>query len=227
MTVVVSGDDLVAYMSGIRLPPDAVQVLDVILSGLQGELETYLGGPVLDDAPIVAERAYVSGAQYDYEVDYRPRLLTQLWPIASVTAVSDSAGNAVSYTLSRDGKLRLAVDTIDGSGYLVTYTPGLPPGPLDQARVAIMRVASREMQNKHDDTRSTSGVDGRQPDPLPEGWQPAELKRFSRWKRRGVFSRPRPYGPDAGPTYGAGSLGPGVYSTGGYGDPGDAQVATY
>jgi len=227
MTAVVSSDELVAYMSGIVLPPAALSIVDTVLSGNQGDLETYLGGPILDDTPIVAERAYVTAAQYDNPVDYRPRLLTQIWPVAAVTAVSDSAGNPVTYEFTRDGKIRLTVDVIDGSGYFVSYTPGLPPGPLDQAKLAIMRVSSREMQNKHDDTRSTAGLDGRQPDPLPEGWQAAELKRFSRWRRRGVFSRPRPYGPEAGPAYGPGTVGPGVYSTGGYGEAGDARAATY
>jgi hypothetical protein len=226
MNQVATSAELIAYMSSITLPAGIGDTVDIVLQGLQGELETWLGYDLIGD-PIVAEAAYVSGAQYDYTVDYRPRLLTQLWPIGAVTAVSDSAGNAVPFALSGTGQLRLTVDTIDGSGYLVTYTPGLPPAALATAKGMILRVASREMQNKHDDTRSTAGLDGRPPAPLPEGWQPGEMKPLSRWRRRGVFSRPRPYGPDAGPTYGSGAIGPGIVSGGGYGDPGDAQVATY
>lgn len=194
---VVKDTDLTAYMSGIRLPPDAQQIIDVVLDGIQGDLEEHLGYPVLGE-DYVTETVSLGLSTYDTgRRDTQPRLLTEQWPIAEVLTVTDTAGTPVPYTLDGTGRIRLS-GTIDQQvgPYVVTYRPGLPPRALAQAKKGILSVASREMQNKHDDTRSTAGLDGRQPSPLPEGWQKEELKRFSRWRRRGVFSRTLQYGAD-------------------------------
>lgn len=188
MTSVAEVDDLVGYMSGIKIPAGSREIVQLVLDGAQADLETFLGYELIQSG-LPAETAYVTD----------PRtlmLMTSRWPVASVQSIADSQGNVPSWDFDNTGNIIVRDCSYDCNGYTITYTPGLPPAQLNLAKLLVLRVASREVTNKHDDTRSVRDVNGRLPKPLPEGWQTGEKKQFSRWRRRdSVYSRPRTAGP--------------------------------
>lgn len=189
MTALANVQELRAYMSNIRLTDGALSVVQGIIDGTQGELEMWLGYPLIGE-PVTDEAVYV--------IDARTRILgTSQWPVASVESITDTSGNAVSYQWDDAGNLLVSDSIFDVGGYTMSFTPGLPPQPRAAAKNLILRVASREVTNKHDDTRSDRDTFGRPIAPVPEGWQKGEKRQFSRFRRRstGIYSRQRYAGP--------------------------------
>lgn len=195
--MILSDTEVIAYMSNIRAPASLRQSFAMIAQGLQGELETYLRYSIEPGQAAVTEPSWVDSRD--------GRLHTWTWPIASVSAVLGSDATPATYVLGLDGTLRIPGDVFDVSGYTVTYVPGLPPSVMAQAKLALCRVVAREITPMHDDQRTRQGgPNTRQAAPVPLGWQPAELRRFSYWRRRSdsVYSAPQPWLPGVGPSYG-------------------------
>lgn len=182
-------EELVGYMSGVNIPSGSREMVQLVLDGVQGQLETFLGYALVQDPVTTAETVVVA--------DQRTlMLMTSRWPVASVETIFDSQGDVPNWDFDDTGNIVIRDDPYDFNGYTITYTPGLPPAQLVQAKLSILRVASREVTNKHDDTRSARDINGRLPTPLAEGWAKGEMKQFSRWRKRsgGIYSRPRTAG---------------------------------
>lgn len=171
--MIVDVDALVDYMSNIELSPDQRTAAKDILEGVQGEVETYLNRPI--------ERVETTEIVFP---DATGRIWMTNTPVVSVSAVSD--GNAV------------ALDAVDfvaqGNAiysrayavapYAITYVGGLDGANIKDIRLCVLRVASREMQNRHDSTHSVKGLVTKDVAPLPEGLQEEDKKRIERYRRR-------------------------------------------
>jgi hypothetical protein len=191
----VSPTELKNYLSGIRLSVAAGESMTVILDGTQGELEAFLGYSIEPDQPVITETVYV--------VNSEGAIGTSAWPIAAVTSLKASDGSDATYVFTDEGALYVpsTVGTFDPGGYTISYRPGLPPRPLAAAKLLVMRVASREVANMHDDSRlNDSDKNSRRPPKPAIGWQKGEKRSLSKWRRRAgsVYSRPQPWLPDVG-----------------------------
>jgi hypothetical protein len=192
--VIVTAEELKAYMSGARLPTAAEQIIPGMIDGTQGELEAWLGYSIEVDQPFVTETI---------SVDRNGRLLVTRWPVAEVKTVTTGDGGVAVFTFTGDGEFYIPGQIFDATGYTVMYRPGLPPRPFASAKLAILRVVTREATLMHDDSRERDGdTKGRKRTPPVIGWQKGEKRPFSRWRRRTIYSRPQVYGPDVGPSYG-------------------------
>lgn len=210
----VSETELRAYLSGIRLPTAAGQILPVLLAGRQGELEAWLGYSIEEDQPTITETITVNRDGW---------LLVSTWPVAAVEAVATGGGTTLEldaadgYRFTGDGDFLINGSVYDATGYTVTYRPGLPPNPYATAKVKIMQVVGREISALHDDSREGDGTpNGRRRQPPAIGWQAGEMRALSRWRRRTVYSRQNRYLPGVAPSNqygGAGTEIGGVYTT--------------
>lgn len=171
--LLVDADELADYMSNITLDADQRFAAEMVLAGVQAQLETWLGRPL-----VLTER------EQSVYVDYAGRTTGLFSPILSIASVKDADDNDVSFTLS-NGRVQFSkVDTV----LTVTYTAGLDGKSKPDIRLAILRVAAREMQNRHDDTLSVSDLTTSHPgdEPLQVGWTEGELNMLRRYKRRVV-----------------------------------------
>ena len=65
----------------------------------------------------------------------------------------------------------------------VIYTAGLDGAEIKHFRLMILRAASREMQNMHDDVVGIKDLETRNVGPLVTGFTPEELAGVRRWRR--------------------------------------------
>jgi hypothetical protein len=71
-----------------------------------------------------------------------------------------------------------ANDTIN-----ITYSAGLDGPAIKMMKLAILRAASREMQNMHDDVVGIKDLETRNTAPATTGFTPEEIASFRRWRR--------------------------------------------
>ena len=173
--MIVTVEMLKDYMSGIGLNADQAQGAEDILAGVQADLEHYLCRPL--ELQTVTEDVPLSESGF---------LETSVTPVVSVV------GNG--YGL-RFGRLWQDVtrSPIFGAGTArITYTAGYDGHDEKYAnvRLAIMRVAAREVEQRHDDTLSVKDLSVRNEGEMQlrqrVGWLPEELARFDRMRRRVV-----------------------------------------
>lgn len=170
---------LKAYMSGINLEVDQQAALQDVLDGVQRELERY------------CRRQFERRERTE---TIRPDAAGRLWPKATpVVSVSApvglyGAGNQIlgSWDMGYPGLLAGI-----GAGVTVTYVGGLDPedDDLHDVQVAILRVAAREAEVRHDDVLDPTDLEARNPakhDKRQIGWTDDELKKFDRLRRRTV-----------------------------------------
>ncbi len=189
MPLIVPVDDLIDYMSGINLNPSQGQrrAAEFILAGVQADLERYLNRPL---TPTVRTESV--------PVNSDGSVRTSLSPIISIPAGTTSyylrGDRLFATSLYRDASLLVGDWFHEDREPLitVTYTGGYD-GALDEfadVRLAILRVASREMTNRHDDTLTVKGLNT---DPAGEptgpqngvqGWTMDELRQFDRLRKR-------------------------------------------
>lgn len=165
---IVSVPELVDYMSNVTLTADQLEAAELVLEGVQGELEVYLNRPV--------EPREVTEVLQSLDGYVRPRIT----PVVQVLSVT---GLATVPLYSKANGLYVGW----AGEWSVTYRAGIDGASKPDIRLAILRVAAREMQNRHDDTLSVKDLrtdDEKQNPRYPEGWQEAELMRLSRYRRR-------------------------------------------
>lgn len=165
-------DELIDYMSNITLKPDQREAVELILEGVQSEVETFLNRPT--EPVLVTETLWPDANGYLYPSK------TPVLEIVSMTR----DGQAITWTAQSGGFYVGYGYTTTGT--VVTYKAGLPDDALRMVRLTILRVASREVQNKHDDTLSVKDLDANDVSPLPEGLQDEDKARIGRWRRRVV-----------------------------------------
>lgn len=165
----VTVDELRDWMNSIGLDADQYKGTQDTLDGLQRELERYCQRRF-------KVRAYVETIHPDEH--------GRLWPKNTpVLDVIEPAG------LTGHGNQILGGGAFYGAPVVVKYVAGLAPEDAADVRLAIMRVAARDVTDRHDDVLSVRDTDTRRErraDPRVQGWTREELAAFDRLRRRTV-----------------------------------------
>lgn len=203
--MLVSVDDLTAYMD-IKFSPRQRRAAEFVLTGLQSELEAYLRRPIqvgtfTEDHVIPSDYGSfpVSSHLYDLTLDttgnppsyVRPAVTVYMRnsPILTVHGVvlSPAIGASVSATEGTEYVVqRYGIDlyrAMPNDRVTVTYTAGLDGEALPVFRLLILRAATREMQNMHDDVVGLKDLETRNVAPLTTGFTEEELRSVRRWRR--------------------------------------------
>lgn len=206
--MLVSVNDLITYMD-ISLTNRQRDAAEMVLLGLQSELEAYLRRPI--EVAEFEETYIVSGEFrsipqasffYDYTLDTTgntlPYMLTPVTiylrnsPVISVESVSlrTPENTAVVQTVERDYIVqRYGIDmyrAMPNDEVTVTYTAGLDGEQLHVFKLMILRAATREIQNMHDDVVGVKDLNPRGVAPVETGFLEKELLALRRWRRRRI-----------------------------------------
>ena len=195
--LLVTADELRSYMSSIGLTADQAAGAQDALLNAQSELAGFLNRPLTPTT--VADEVVVEGRNGFLFTRHTPVL-----SVASVTREHDGVALAASAYHVVNGLIRIrspysapgmfvtwdALGGIPGRtdpvSYLVSYTASLPgfyPESLGALRGFIFRVATREVQNMHDDVLSVKDLNADDVTPVPPGPNEDDFKRVERWKR--------------------------------------------
>lgn len=165
MSGAVSVDELIAYMSDIELSSGQRLAAKLVLDGVEGQVRRFINRPILPTAVTEAPEVSADGL-----------LLTRHTPVLSLTPVEGVE--------LRDG---LLYSTGWGTAPSISYVAGLEADDLNAVKLEILRIAAREMTNKHDDIQGNSGVGrGEDAKPEPEGLTEDDRKQLRPFRRRVV-----------------------------------------
>ena len=181
---------------------------EYVLEGLQSELESYLRRPVevgtfTETYRVESTNIGVPTSSFFYDsalsTDQKPQsylqppytLYIRNSPVVSVSEVTVTAASpgATEEVLTAEQDYivrRYGIDiyrTFANDLLTVTYTAGLAGADIKHFRLLILRAASREMQNMHDDVVGIKDLETRNVGPLITGFTPEELNSVRRWKR--------------------------------------------
>ena len=201
--------DLKKYMD-ITLSNTQEDAAQMILDGLEADLEHYIGRPVTAASfseTHVAEANYTGSSQYSFFYDYNidrtntavadvtkpPYVLyTRRSPVVSVetlTVQGQSESSATTQTVGTHYVVRrYGVDMFnvqDNDIIVVNYTAGLDAAADNTValKLIILRAASREVQNLHDDVVGMKDLTTRNVAPMVTGFTPEEMNSVKRWRR--------------------------------------------
>lgn len=204
--MLVSEDELIAFMSDINLNTRQRANLTMVLNGVQEDLETYLNRPL---EPVqIREVVRTDWQGYTY-FTYTP--VRKIIAVQTTEPLLDPDTPYVPAPMDRDplvddddrvlqhvvpqfinppGKHPSALYVGDPWGwYIIEYVAGYDGYALNGLKLAIMRVASRDIETTDDDTLSLRDGNAERatpPDTRPTGWTDDELKRWDRFRRRVV-----------------------------------------
>jgi hypothetical protein len=198
--------DLIKYMD-IRFSNRQEEAAQFVLEGLQSELETYLRRPV---EPTLFTEKYIMDSNfvgvptssffYNESLDTTLNTSTYLMPpntvylrnspVVSITSVvirQQTQQVGVVQTVGRDFVTRrYGIDLYRGYAndeITITYTAGLDGNAIKMFKLMILRAATREMQNMHDDVVGIKDLETRNVAPLETGFSERELLSVKRWRR--------------------------------------------
>lgn len=206
-------DDLVAFMSGVTLTDDQrTMAAPVVLDGVQAALEVWLNRPI---QPVLVREIIRSDADYRLWTTVAPihyvvgllevtetsgaALIPSAAPALTTLTLADyqafdnstvpDDGNEVITTIRRMDTMPHAsyiLATYPDQDYQVDYVGGYNGFADPALKLAILRVAAREMTENHDDTLSIKEDFAKDvpAQPMLKGWQPHELTPLRRLKRR-------------------------------------------
>lgn len=212
--MIVSLQDIKNYMD-ISLTQRQEDAANLILAGLQSELESFLRRPIepqqfveeyrLDAShtgvPMgtfltandnVYNESFSSTSPRQDVTEYAdppPAIYFKNTPIASINEVKVKPLFGTERVLTPD------IDYVSRSwgidyyyGYAddlltVTYTAGLDGASIPVLKLMILRAASREMQNMHDDVVAVKDLNTRNTGPLVTGFLDSELASVRRYRR--------------------------------------------
>ena len=204
--MLVTVSDLSKYMD-IRFSNRQEEAAEFVLEGLQSELEGYLRRPV---EPTEFTETYVMDSNhigvptssffYDEAYDVSYNTATQLQPpntlylrnspvvsVESVVIRQQTQATGTAQTTGRDYVVRrYGIDLFRAYAndeVTVTYTAGLGGDSIKVFKLMILRAATREMQNMHDDVVGVKDLETRNVAPLEVGFLEKELLAVKRWKR--------------------------------------------
>jgi hypothetical protein len=204
--MLVTVDELVDYMD-IKLSNRQKRAAGYVLDGLQSELEGFLRRPVevtefTEDYVISSENVGLplDSFFYDYHLDttqeysgvFQPPITVYLRnsPVASVETVyvtNPSSGASVTAEFGRDYIVRrFGIELFVGfpnDKVTISYTAGLDGDAIKIFKLLILRAATREIQNMHDDTVGVKDLTTRNVAPLITGFTDEERKSIRRWRR--------------------------------------------
>jgi hypothetical protein len=208
--MIVSVEELERYMD-IKLTNRQLHAAEYVLEGLQSEIESYLRRPIevnsFTETYNVESNHYLvpnTSFFYNYSLDKTQQNIEDLQPpytlylknspvlaVDSLTAASSRPGstvqtlvNGLDFVVRKYGVDIYRVfsnDTIN-----ITYTAGVDGPQVKMFRLLILRAASREMQNMHDDVVGIKDLETRNTAPLVTGFTPEELLSMKRWRRSRV-----------------------------------------
>ena len=201
--------DLKKYMD-ITFSNTQEEAAQMILTGLEADLEHYIGRPVTAAAfseTYVAEANYTGSSAYSFFYDYNiDRTLTTVTDVtkppyvvytrqtpivsvASVTVQGQTDSSATTQTVGNDYVVRrYGIDMFrvnDNDKIVINYTAGLDSTADNTSalKLVILRAASREVQNLHDDVVGMKDLTTRNVAPVETGFTPEELNSVKRWRR--------------------------------------------
>lgn len=206
--MLVSVDDLQTHMD-IRFSNRQQDAAEMVLEGLQSELESYLRRPIevgefTEDH--VMESNYVgvptTSFFYNYSLDTTQQQLGYMQPPATVylrnspvisvdsVVITNYLGQSTNQTVGTDYIVRrFGIDlyrAVANDKVTVTYTAGLDGENIKIFRSLILRAATREMQNMHDDVVGVKDLNTRNVAPQETGFTELELRSIKRWRRHRI-----------------------------------------
>ena len=204
--MLVSVSDLTKYMD-IRFSNRQEEAAEFVLEGLQSELEAYLRRPVEVQEfteTYVMDSNFVgvptSSFFYNESLDTTFNTVTQFMPpntlyvrnspIVSVESVTIRQQTDTTGTLQVEGRdyvvRRYGIDlyrAYANDEVTVVYNAGLYGAAIKVFKLMILRAATREMQNMHDDVVGIKDLETRNVAPLETGFLEKELLAVKRWRR--------------------------------------------
>lgn len=206
--MLVSVDDLQTHMD-IRFSNRQMDAAQMVLEGLQSELESYLRRPVEIGEfteTHVMDSNYVgvptTSFFYNYSLDTTQNTIGYMQPQATVylrnspvisvdsVVITNYLGQSNTQTAGVDYIVRrFGVDVhraVANDAITITYTAGLDGENIKVFRSLILRAATREMQNMHDDVVGVKDLNTRNVAPLQTGFTELELRSIKRWRRHRI-----------------------------------------
>jgi hypothetical protein len=204
--MLVSIADLTKYMD-IRFSNRQEEAAEFVLEGLQSELESYLRRPI---EPTEFTETYIMDSNYvgvptssffyNESLDTTFNTVTYFTPPTTVylrnspvvtidsvvvrqqtETVGKTLTEGLDYTIRRYG-----VDiyrAYANDEVTVNYTAGLDGSAIKVFKIMILRAATREMQNMHDDVVGIKDLETRNVAPMETGFLEKELMAVKRWRR--------------------------------------------
>jgi hypothetical protein len=197
--------DLVDYMD-ITFTNRQKKAAGFVLEGLQSELEGWLRRPVEQATfteSYVLPNNFVgvptASFFYDSSLDTTQRPISYVLPPNTVYFRNSPVASVATVTLTSPGGS--VANLVQGTDFVVqrygidlyrgfandrvdvTYTAGLDGPEIKIFKLLILRAATREMQNMHDDVVGVKDLETRNVAPLTTGFTQEELMSVKRWKR--------------------------------------------
>jgi hypothetical protein len=214
--MLVTQADLVNYMD-VKFTLRQQDAAEMILAGLQSEMEAYLRRPVeveefeeshtvegtyhgvpmgtfLSAPPHSYTDSFVQSNMVDSTTWATPPSTIYLRnsPVVEVSevVVKPLYGEPRTLVVEHDYVVRrFGIDyfyALDGDVVTVTYTAGLDGTNIPMFKLLILRAASREMQNMHDDVVGLKDLTTRNVGPLVTGFLDTELMSLRKYRRSRV-----------------------------------------
>lgn len=214
--MLVTQADLVNYMD-IKLTLRQQDAAEMILAGLQSEMEAYLRRPIeveeFEEKHVVESMyrgvpmgTFLSAPPHSYTDSFVQSNMVDntSWatppstiyfrnsPVVDVESVTVKSVNGQLRTLVVDDDYivrRFGIDyfyALDGDIITVNYTAGLDGTAIPMFKLLILRAASREMQNMHDDVVGIKDITTRNVGPLVTGFLDTELMSLRKYRRSRV-----------------------------------------
>jgi hypothetical protein len=202
--------DITTYMD-ITLSNVQEDAAEIVIDGLQAELEAYLRRPIEQQSftetyriPDVGRGVVNQQYYYNYTTDpsttltspgiiYTPMYTLYLdnSPVVSVSSVSITPASASATAtdqvaerdyITRDYGIEL-FNAFANDRVTVTYTAGLDGANIKVFKLLLLRAAAREMQNMHDDVVGLKDLTTRNVAPLETGFSERELMSIKKYRR--------------------------------------------
>jgi hypothetical protein len=209
--MLVDSDELATYMDIGRFNNRQEDNANLILAGVQGEIEAFLRRPVEpvefnefyrvpEDYLMISSTAYFYDRTRDTMVDPIERIVQPPYglhlrnsPVSEVSEIKLRSLNreewriltpGLQYSVSRWGVDMFTVVGLDEID--ITYTAGLEAQATPYLKLVILRVASREMQNLTDDVVGLKDLNTREVAIREVGLTDADKATLKRWRRRQI-----------------------------------------
>jgi len=205
--MLVTQTELERYMD-IKFSNRQSHAAGYVLEGLQGEIEAIVRRPIeVATFSEVHKVDYLnvgvpnSSFFYDYSLDTTGNVISWLQPpytvylsqspVASVTTLTATGPEpgADAKTLQEGTDFivqKYGVDvyrTFANDTLNITYTAGLDGTSIPYFKLLILRAASREMQNMHDDVVGIKDLETRNVGPATTGFTPEEIQSLRKYRR--------------------------------------------
>jgi hypothetical protein len=205
--MLVTEKELERYMD-IKFSNRQSYAAEYVLEGLQSEMESYLRRPIEVQSfteqysieithPGVPSHSYLN----NYSLDTTQQIIEWIQPPYTLYLKNSPVASVSSISLTRPFQGATPEVLVEGTDFIVrkfgvdlfrafandtidiTYTAGLDGPEIKMFRLMILRAASREMQNMHDDVVGIKDLETRNVGPLTTGFTPEELAAMKKWRR--------------------------------------------